>query len=166
MAGATPRNAAGPVLTVGGLVMAPNRSAYKAERDGFFKHHNLEFASAYAFSADSLASLPLRHVKATTKQIGRAEFSGPSLPDVIAAATVSLQTTTLRLVALDGFAVDLPMKEARDGEWILATSANGAAFSIGDFAPVWLIRNHEGENVPPDEEEQKWVWSVFYIEAS
>lgn len=166
MARATLSQTGGPIVTVGGLVTAPNRPAHNADRDGFFKHHNLEFSSAHAFSASSLASLPLSQIKAMTKQIGRADFTGPALLDVMAAASVSSQATTLRLVALDGFAVDLPVKEARDGGWILATSANGAAFGIGDFAPVWLIRAYEGEGAPPDEEEQKWVWSVFYIEAS
>jgi hypothetical protein len=153
------------ILTVSGKVGKPNRAAFDAKRDGFFKHHNLEFTKAYAFDARALDILPRQQITATTPQIGRRKFSGHLLTDVLNAATVAADAQTFRLIALDGFAVDLPAAEAAKG-WILATSADGAPFGIGDFAPLWLIRPFEGPGLPPEEEEQKWVWSVFCIEAS
>ncbi len=155
----------GAVLTVGGAIENSNRPAFSEMRDGFFKHHELRFDRAFAFSGAMLAALPQQRIAATTKQIGRAVFTGPALADVMKAAGMAPSASALRFVALDGYGVDLDAAEA-SGAWILATAAEGSPFGLGDFAPAWLIRTHEGNAVPPDEEEQKWVWSVFYIAVS
>lgn len=155
----------GAVLTIAGAVGKPNRPSFSEKRDGFFKHHGLSFDQAFAFNPQMLAALPQRKVTATTPQIGRAEFQGPGLAEVIEAAGVTGDAKTLRLIALDGYGVDLSVTDAASGGWILATSANGQPFGLGDFAPVWLIRPFEGEGPPPYEEEQKWIWSAFYIQA-
>jgi hypothetical protein len=153
----------GTVLTLGGRVGKTNRKPFSEQRDGLFKSLELSFDRAYTFDSAALAALPRKSVKATTKQTGLMRFAGTGLQDVLNAAGAA-DATGLRFVSLDGYAMDLAGSEINGG-WILATHADGEAFGIGDFAPVWLIRNNESKE-PPEEETQKWVYAVFYIEVS
>lgn len=164
VARAEPVCAGGPlILTVGGLVGAPNRGPLEPERDRLFKTNNIEFQKARSFSANELSSFAQETVSAVNyglKMVGK----GPLLKDVIAAASPEAAAKTARLSALDGYAAEIPLSEVESQRWILATEADARPFMIGDFGPLYAMRQLNPPENKPGEEEAKWVHSLYYIE--
>jgi len=152
------------VLTVGGLVGAPNRPPSEQKRDRLFYHNNIDFKQARAFSFGDL--LQFSSVIATgLDAAGNAHiFKGPLLYDVLTAAMPLAEAKTARLSALDGFAVELALDAVYAERWVLALEADGNAFGIGDFGPIYLVRELPAGTKRTDEEEARWVFALYYIE--
>ena len=166
----TPARAAGPacagwltILTVGGLVGAPNREPFDPERDRLFNHNNINFQKARAFSAGELAGLPQKTV--TANSYGRdMAASGPLLHDVLAVAAPEAAAKTARLSALDGFAAEIALSDVEGQQWILAMEDNGQGLAIGALGPLYAMRQLGPDEKKTEEEEAKWVHSLYYIE--
>ena len=137
----TPAFAAGPacagwltILTVGGLVGAPNRGALDPERDRLFNHYNINFQKARVFSAGELAGLPRKTV--TANSYGRdMAASGPLLQEVLALAAPDAGAKTARLTAIDGYNIEIALSDVESQQWVLAMEDNGHGFAIGGLAP-------------------------------
>jgi hypothetical protein len=153
------------ILTVGGLVGAPNRPAFDASRDRFFEHNNLSFERARAFTAADLSSLPQQTARVQDDK-GAVLYSGPSLGDVLRVAGVTGDARSVRLSALDGYAAELAIADVHSQKWLLASEAEGKAFGIGDRGPLYAVRELPGNEKRTAEEDQKWVHSIYYIEAA
>ena len=69
---------------------------------------------------------------------GMAEFTGPLARDVIALLNAT-DIETLKLTAVNDYAVDVPMSDILDYDVIFAMTQNGTRFSIRDKGPVWVI---------------------------
>jgi hypothetical protein len=151
------------ILTVGGLAGAPNRGALDPQRDRLFDHNNLSFQKARAFNAGELSALPHRTVEAINYGI-EMQCKGPLLHDVLAAANPAATAKTARLSALDGYAAYLPLADILSQQWILAMESGGQAFAIGNYGPLYAMRQLAPDEKKSDEEEAKWVHSVYYIE--
>ena len=166
----TPALAAGPacagwltILTVGGLVGAPNRGALDPERDKLFNHYNITFQKARVFSAGELAGLPRKTVTANSD--GRDMVaSGPLLQEVLALAAPEAAAKAVRLCALDGYAVEIPLSDVEAQQWILAMEDNGQGFAIGQFGPLYAMRQLGPDEKKTEEEAAKWVHSLYYTE--
>jgi hypothetical protein len=166
----SPAKAAGPacagwltVLTVGGLVGSPNRGALEPDRDRLFNRNSITFQKARFFTAGELSILPRKTV--TASAYGRdLNASGPLLRDVLAAAQPEAAAKTARLSALDGYAAELPLADIDAQQWILAMEDNGQGFAIGQFGPLYALRQLGPEEKKTEEEEAKWVHSLYYIE--
>jgi hypothetical protein len=166
----TPARAAGPacagwltILTVGGLVGASNRGPFDPERDRLLNHNNLSFQKARAFSAGELAGLPQKTV--TANSYGRdMAASGPLLHDVLAVAAPEAAAKTARLSALDGFAAEIALSDVEGQQWILAMEDNGQGLAIGALGPLYAMRQLGPDEKKTEEEEAKWVHSLYYIE--
>jgi hypothetical protein len=153
------------VLTVGGLVGSPNRPPFDEKRDRFFQHNNLNFKRARSYTFADLQALPQQ--AATVVEEGREIlFKGPRLHDVLAAAKPASDAKTVRLSALDGYAAEIPLATVAQDGWILAVEAGGNAFGIGDFGPLYTVRPLAAGEKRTDEEDAKWVFSVYYIELT
>ena len=151
------------VLTVGGLVGSPNRPPFDDKRDRFFQHNNLDFKRARAFTFADLLALPQQSAP-VVEESGEIVFSGPRLLDVLAAAQPLGDAKTARLSALDGYAAELSLAAAGKEGWILAVEAGGNAFGIGDFGPLYAVRPLGAREKRSEEEDAKWVFSLYYIE--
>ncbi len=165
---ATPAPADGLViLTIGGLVGAPNRAPFDARRDRFFEHNNISFQKARSFTAAELSALPQRTVKANNYGIDMMG-KGPLLHDILLAASPLASAKTVRLSALDSYAAELTLADVQSQEWILAMEADGQSFAIGNFGPLYAMRQLAPgvKKVTDDEEEMKWVHSLYYIEVT
>ncbi len=127
------------VLTVGGLVGAPNRGQFDAARDRFFDHHNLSFEKARTFGLTDLLAFPQQEVTAADggSAIG---YKGPLLEDVLTAASPMPGAKTVRFFALDGYAAEIALTDSRMQRWILAMETGGKPFGIGDFGPLYAMR--------------------------
>jgi hypothetical protein len=156
----------GPViLTIGGLVDAPNRGPSDPRRDRLFDHNNLNFQKARSFSAGELAALPPQLVEASFYGT-RAAARGPRLEDILAVARPATAARTARLFALDGYGAEITLAEIQRQAWILAQEADGLAFAIGDFGPLFAMRQLGPSERKTDEEEAKWVHSLYYVELA
>ncbi len=152
------------VLTVGGLIGAPNRPPFDAKRDRFFNHNNLGFNQARAFTFGDLLALPQQTVP-LTEDGGETVFKGPLLSDILAAAKPLGDAKSVRLSALDSYAAEMTLETAKSERWVLAAEANGEAFGIGDFGPLYAVRPLPAGQKRTDEEEARWVFSLYYIEV-
>jgi hypothetical protein len=151
------------ILTVGGLAGASNRKPFDANRDRFFDHNNLNFQQARTFSSAELAALPQSTVEAHVYGSGIVA-KGPSLREILAAASPLSTAKTARLSALDGYAAEIALDEIQSQRWILATEADGKPFAIGDFGPLYAMRQLPAGEPETEEESNKWVHSLYYIE--
>jgi hypothetical protein len=158
------KSAAWPViLTIGGLIDAPNRKPFNATRDRFFNHNNLDFQKARAFTAGELAAFPQQSARADlfgTEALVR----GPRLSDVLAAAIPSAGAKTARLSALDGYAAEIALADVQSQQWILAMESDGQPFGIGDLGPLFALRQLPPGEKKTEEEANKWVYALYYIE--
>jgi hypothetical protein len=151
------------VLTVGGLVGAPNRPPFDAKRDRFFDHSNLGFEKARAFTLADLSGFP-RQTVFVKSESGETAYAGPLMHGILAAASPSNGAKTARLSALDGYAAELSLAEVEAQRWVLATEADGTPFGIGDFGPLYAMRQLPPNQKKSEEEGAKWVFSIYYIE--
>ncbi len=151
------------VLTVGGLAGAPNRKPFDQKRDRFFYHNNLEFREARAFSVADLLALPQEAVP-VTEETGESLYKGPLLKDVLAAAQPLVEAKTARLSALDGYAAELTLAAVEAERWVVALEADGNAFGIGDFGPLYAVRPLPPGQKRTEEEDARWVFSLYYID--
>jgi hypothetical protein len=157
---------AGPIiLTIGGLVDAPNRSPFDPKRDRLFDHNNLRFERARSFSAGELTNLPPQAVSAHIYGID-ALAKGPCLQDILDAVKPAGAAKTARLFALDGYGAEIALADIQTQPWILAMEAEGRAFAIGDFGPLFAMRQLSPDENKTKEEEAKWVHSLYYIELA
>jgi hypothetical protein len=163
---AAPATQGGPViLTIGGLVDAPNRGPSDPRRDRLFDHNNLNFQKARSFSAGELAALQPQTVKADFYG-AHALAKGPRLEDILAAVQPAGTARTARLFALDGYGAEITLTDVRSQSWILAMEADSRAFAIGDLGPLFAMRQLGPAEKKNEEEEAKWVHSLYYIELA
>jgi len=69
---------------------------------------------------------------------GLVEFTGPLARDVIAFLNAS-EIGTLKLTAVNDYAVEVPMSDLLEYDVIFAMTQNGTRFSIRDKGPIWVI---------------------------
>lgn len=151
------------VLTVAGKVENWNRGAMAPERDNLLNHHKITFDKAMTFDADMLSALPVHELRVTATGT-ETTFGGPLLVDVLKSAGAN--GGGVKLMALDGTAVELSAEDVKNRNWILALLVNGVKVGIGDFGPLWLMHKPGQGDAPSKEELQSWVSSVFYIEVN
>ena len=86
---------------------------------------------------------------------------GVWLKDLLAAARVPADATTVHVVALDDYAVDLEVSDVRAGGILLATGlADGSAIPIDQGGPVRVVfLNGVAAGANPDQ----WIWSIKEI---
>ena len=111
----------GPVvLSVAGRVRQPN------------------LGSRADFDMAMLEALPQHTLSTRTPWYPQARrFTGPLLRDVLSAA--GAQGTTLRLVALNDYQVDMPMDDAQRHDVVLARLLDGQAMTVRDKGPLFII---------------------------
>jgi hypothetical protein len=151
------------ILTVGGLAGAPNRGPFDANRDRFFDHNNLSFKSARAFTEADLLRLPQHTVTAEVYGSG-ITATGPFLREVLAMTAPLSTAKTARFFALDGYGAEIPLADIQSQDWILATAIDGQPLTIGAFGPLYLMRQLPAGVKKTEEESDKWVHSLYYIE--
>ncbi len=151
------------VLTIGGLISVPNRPPFNEKKDRFFQHNNLDFEKARAYTFADLLALP-QEVVPVVEESGEIVFKGPRLQEVLAVAKPPSEAKTVRLSALDGYAAEIPLAAVDKEGWVLAVEAGGHAFGIGGVGPLYAVRPLGAGEKRTDEEDSKWVFSLYYIE--
>ncbi|AJY44628.1 oxidoreductase [Martelella endophytica] len=139
----------GPIiLTVEGAITNVNTPDGKAE-----------------FDMAMLDALPQRRFRtATIWTSGVSEFSGPTLTALL--AFVGAKGKTLRLTALNEYAVEMPAADAFADGPILATRKDGRTLSVRDNGPLWLIYPFDDEPAYKTEVTySRSIWQLKSIEV-
>jgi len=153
------------VLTVAGAIGNWNRPAFDADRDTFFKYHEITFDRAMQFDREMLAALPQGEVEANPPQLHRTgKFTGPRL-DAVLEAVGARDAKSVRLMALDGFSVEIEAPELRSKDWIVATAIDGKPLAVGGQGPAWVLFSPKEPARVGEDEEQRWPWAVFFVEV-
>ena len=158
----TPR---GPVvLTVSGGIEHTNRGALDAleRRESLFKYHEIAFERAAQFDLGALERLGMHEITVSHPGWPKAfTFEGPLLQDVLTA--VGATGRVVRILALDGYAAEIPISEIQDRPFIVAVKREGRYLGIGDQGPAWVVTPPAFDQKPGNEQGSEWVWAAFYI---
>lgn len=159
----TAEEADGPViLTVSGRVAKPNRGPFDPGTDKFFGHFELEFEAARSFTLRDLARLEPVRLRADFPKGGPVhEFEGPSLAAVLEEA--GAEGETLRITALDGYTIEVAVRDLVRQGAVLAVRRDGRTLGIGDFGPVQVVFARAEREDLKDLPDDNWVWSVYHI---
>ncbi|RGP37186.1 molybdopterin-dependent oxidoreductase [Pseudotabrizicola alkalilacus] len=96
---------------------------------------------------------------------GTSEFQGVELSRLM--RHLGADGTTLRLIALNEYAVEIPMTEAVDGGPLLAFHMDGTDLSPRDKGPLWMVYPYD---LKPDEYKNevshaRSIWQLTVIEV-
>ena len=90
------------------------------------------------FDLDALKALPAKSVATTTPWTkGAVTFTGVELTDFLAA--IGARGRTLHCVALNDYAVDIPVADAVRGGPIIAYLSDGKPMSVRQKGPLWIV---------------------------
>jgi hypothetical protein len=135
-----------PVLTVTGLITAPNR------RDALV----LDLPTLERMGTHEVAV----HEPWVKQDLG---FRGVWLQDLLTVAGVQSGATRLRVTALDDYSVEFDLAEMRAGGILIATAdADGAAIPIDQGGPTRIVFM---DGVPAGVNPDHWVWSLKTIDV-
>ena len=136
------------VLTVSGAVSPPD--------DG----------SVWAFDLAALKALPAaRFETATIWTIGTQSFEGVPLISLL--EHVGATGSTIRAVALNDYAVSIPVSDAVLGGPIVAYANNGTEMSIREKGPLWIIYPFDDNKTYQSEEYySRSIWQLERIEIT
>jgi hypothetical protein len=127
--------ATGVAGAVSGEIPAPRDSVILTVT-GKIEHHN--GGGSARFDAGMLQALPARVTAAATPWYPRKTiFEGPlgsALLDMVGA-----KGTTLRVTALNDYAVDIPAEDFRKWPVILAMKVDGKAIPVREKGPIFVI---------------------------
>lgn len=100
---------------------------------------------AAEFDLEMLRALPAETIRTTTIWTeGEQEFTGVPLQALL--DHVGATGTTLRSVAINDYAVDIPASDAAEGGPILAYERNGAPMSVRDKGPLWIVYPYDSDS--------------------
>ena len=90
-------------------------------------------------SEADLLALPQVTIRTRTEFTdGVVEFVGPLARDAIASINLD-SATTVHLVAVNDYSIDIPLSDFDDYDVILAMQANGDHLSVRNKGPIWLM---------------------------
>jgi hypothetical protein len=148
-AAARPAPNAGPVLlTITGAIGKPNRGAFDPALDQMMAKQKLSFDKACALDFAAIAALPAVEIRPTLEYDGKAHtLRGPPLLDVLKVAGATPKDSgRLTLRAIDGFAAQIGVAQARSHRFIVATHLDGHPLGLGGLGPLWAL--YDADRVP------------------
>lgn len=133
------------------------------EISGQIAHGNL--ADGAGFDMAMLDALPQRDtVTSTPWYDGVQTFSGPKLADLLAA--VGATGGSLRVIAINDYAVEIPISDVTDYPVILASRQNGAPMPVREKGPLFVIYPFdEASELVNELYFSRSVWQVKRIEV-
>jgi len=171
---ATTRAAAieGPgLLTVSGAIGAGNRGPLDAALDQMMVKHKVAFERAHVFDATALKRLPAVRIRPTLEYDARPHaLAGPLLSTVVEAAGVAPGgDVTLTLRAVDGYAVNLSLADARAYRMIVATAIDGRPLALGGLGPQWAVYDADTlapfKDKPLKERFALCPWGLYHVDV-
>jgi hypothetical protein len=166
------RSTSGPgLLTVSGAIGQGNRGPIDPALDQMMVKHKVAFDRAHVFDAAALQRLVAVQIRPTLEYDAKVHaLSGPLLSTVLEAAGVPpAGDVTLTLRAVDGYAVNVTLADARAYRMIVATTIDGHPLALGGLGPQWAV--YEADTVaafkdkPLKERFALCPWGLYHVEA-
>lgn len=128
-----------PILTISGLIGS---------------------AQSIQFSYSELRKLPHHHVRTSTVVTdGVIHFEGVLLRDLL--ASVGAKGKIVEALALNGYAIDIPVKDADQYDVLVAWAANSTLLDPKDKGPLWIIYPRDQFKILQDMRyDYRWVWQL------
>ncbi|HEY8610973.1 MAG TPA: molybdopterin-dependent oxidoreductase [Roseomonas sp.] len=139
---------AGPVLlSVTGRVSRPNRGAQA----------DFDRAMLEALPSHSLST-------ATNWTSGVRRFEGPLVRDALAQA--GAQGERAMAVALNDYAIEIPMTDFEEYDVILALRMDGQALTVRNKGPIWLVYpRDEHPEIRNSMYDSRWIWQLRTLQV-
>lgn len=114
----------------------------------------------------ALQNLPRVTIRTSTIWTeGVVEFEGVSLATLVAEA--GMDAEAMSFVALNEYAVTIPLADAVEGGPIVADTMNGAPMSVRDKGPLWLIYPFDDNSDYQSEQYySRSIWQLHRIEPT
>ena len=114
----------------------------------------------WTFDMAALMELPLERIQTTTIWTqGEQSFEGVSLAALL--EHVGATGSTIRAVALNDYAISIPITDAIIGGPIVAYTNNGKEMSIRDKGPLWMIYPFDdNEEYKSEEYYSRSIWQL------
>jgi len=121
--------------------------------------------SGKAFDRAALEAMAIETVETTTAWTdGKQVFEGPLARDILAAADA--QGETVRAVALNDYAVEIPVSDFHRYDVIIALRHNGEAMSVRDKGPLWIIYPRDAHSeLQTSAQNDKWIWQLSRLDV-
>ncbi len=156
------------VLLVGGAASAQVLALPKGEvilsATGQISQTNVDGAAN--FDLEMLKAMePVSITTSTIWTGGVHTFTGVPLKRLV--DTLGITARTLRMTAINDYMVEVPVADAVEGGPILAYAMDGAAMTVRDKGPLWLIYPFDSE--PSYQTEvyySRSIWQLNRIEAA
>lgn len=93
-------------------------------------------------------------------------FDGVLLSAVLDVVGAGSAAASLRITALNDYAIDVPIEDAREWPTILALKADGKYMSVREKGPLWLVYpRHMNAEFGNDKFNARWIWQIATIEV-
>lgn len=164
---------AGPaLLTVGVDIARGNRGALDPSLDQLMSKHGVSFAKAFAFDAWTLQRLGRLTIRPTLEYDQKPHtLTGPLLTKVLEAAGADTGAALqIGIRAIDGYRVEIALKDIAAYRMILATHLDGRALPLGGLGPQWAVFDPAGvpafSDKPLKEQFALCPWGAYYIDVT
>ena len=160
-----------PLLTVTGAIGRTNRGPLNPALDQLMLKHKVTFDKAYTFDFATIAALPGVSIKPTLEYDEKPHaLTGPLLTDVVTVAVPNLSDSTkLLLRAIDGYALVVPVADARKYRFIVAHGLDGQSIPLGGLGPLWAVydadRFPDMAAKPVKERFASCPWGLYQIDV-
>ncbi len=124
--------------------------------------HNV--GNVLALDLDQLDAMGTVHYVADDAQATgrRATFSGPLVRTVLQVAGVT-GARTMHTIALNDYAVDVPVSDAEDLPLMLATRMDGRRMSVANYGPTRFIYPTSGYHLSKAVYDPRWIWQLATV---
>ncbi|MCU4655216.1 molybdopterin-dependent oxidoreductase [Roseibacterium sp. SDUM158016] len=138
-----------------GEVLLTVRGAIASTNDG----------DAAVFDREMLEALGAESFETTTIWTeGVQSFTGVPLNTVLDA--LGAEGETLRAIALNDYAVEIPVSDAEEGGPIVAYLQNGAPMSVREKGPLWVVYPYDANTAYQTEQiYSRSIWQLVSIEV-
>lgn len=87
-------------------------------------------------------------------------FQGVLLSNVLAVAGISADATNLNTIALNDYAIDIPISDATTYPVMIATSVNGERMTIERYGPTRVVYPYESFDFDTVVYDPRWIWQL------
>lgn len=98
---------------------------------------------------------------------GVLRFDGVLMRDVLEHVGVSDRTGTITARALNGYEIDIPVKDFRDFDVLLAWSMDGEYLKEDDKGPFWIVYPRDQHvDLQDIRYDYRWVWQLVSLRVN
>ncbi|RLQ88868.1 molybdopterin-dependent oxidoreductase [Notoacmeibacter ruber] len=118
-----------------------------------------------AFDMQMLKELPATTFETTTIwTTGKSRFTGVAIDDLFEA--LDAKGDTINAIALNDYAVELPVSDAVEGGPIIAYELDGKPMSVRDKGPLWIVYPYDSNaDYRTEQVYSRSVWQLNRLEV-